>query len=549
MVSSMYAATQEFFRVEKSIVVAALYVRNSDSSKMDTEVQKAQLEALRKYAKEHGYEVREELIYREAISAIKCPYWERKELLHMWDDAERGLFDVVLVTEMFRLARYASEQFAIIEHLKRYDVRVESTTEKFEDTAEGRLLMSIQGFLGEVEANKIAIRTSRGKHHRAKQALSGQGQPAYGYVWADTKNYTNAYYVLSTRVFYDNTGREWTEVTVVEWVYDGCLHGLSLRQMALTLTQWGVPTREGCAVWGATTIRKILTDYKYTGRALTHSDEGDVEIVGLVPRIVSDEVFAQVQQQLALNSEMSPRNNKHPKDTIMRSLVFCGICKRRMHVKHYVNAHGNRIQQSVYKCGRNDGIDEKLHKHTISVSCISLEAEAWQFAIEHIRNPQLVHAHVASLQAQIPETNHSESLAESIGKLDKAIQNLYKLAEVAIDTKDLEERLVELQLKKRDLERLHQGTVSTEEKQEQLRSALDRFEQWANSQRQFLDDPTYKPSLDDKIAAILFLGVKATVFPVNGHEDLPAGQTRRVKLELMPIDIDRLLRSHSREWQ
>ncbi len=148
------------------------------------------------------------------------------------------------------------------------------------------------------------------------------------------------------------------------------------------------------------------------------------------------------------------------------------------------------------------------------------------------------------------ETGQSaESLAESIGKLDKAIQNLYKLAEVAIDTKDLEERLVELQLKKRDLERLHQGTVSTEEKQEQLRSALDRFEQWANSQRQFLDDPTYKPSLDDKIAAILFLGVKATVFPVNGHEDLPAGQTRRVKLELMPTDIDRLLRSHSREWQ
>ena len=141
--------------MERKLIVAALYVRNSDTSKQDSEIQKAQLEAIKAYAKEHGYEIREELIYREAISAIKCPYWERKELLRMWDDAERGLFDVVLVTEMFRLARFASEQFAIIEHLKRYNVRVESTTEKFEDTAEGRLLMSIQGFLGEVEANKI----------------------------------------------------------------------------------------------------------------------------------------------------------------------------------------------------------------------------------------------------------------------------------------------------------------------------------------------------------------------------------------------------------
>src|SRR5947209_4913239 len=165
MATSMYAATQEFFRVEKKIIVAALYVRNSDSSKMDTEVQKAQLEALKKYAKEHGYEIREELIYREAISAIKCPYWERKELLRMWDDAERGLFDVVLVTEMFRLARYASEQFAVIEHLKRYSVQVESISEKFTDTAEGRLLMSIQGLLEKEEANKVVNKYRNSMHN------------------------------------------------------------------------------------------------------------------------------------------------------------------------------------------------------------------------------------------------------------------------------------------------------------------------------------------------------------------------------------------------
>jgi DNA invertase Pin-like site-specific DNA recombinase len=62
----MYAATQEFLRMDKRIVVAALYIRNPDSSKMDTEVQKAQEEALRKYAKEKGYEVREHLVFKEA---------------------------------------------------------------------------------------------------------------------------------------------------------------------------------------------------------------------------------------------------------------------------------------------------------------------------------------------------------------------------------------------------------------------------------------------------------------------------------------------------
>ena len=537
--TSMYSATQEFFRMEKKVTVAAIYVRNSDSSKMDTEVQKAQLEALLKYAEENGYEVREHLIFKEAVSAIKVPYWERKELLRLWDESERGSFDVVLVTEMFRLARFASEQFAIIEHLKRYNVRVESITEKFEDSAEGRLLLSIQGFLGEVEANKIAIRTSRGKHHRAKQALSGQGQPAYGYVWGSTKEYSNSYYVLSTRVFSDNKGRKWTEVKVIEWVYDGCIRGMSLRQMAVTLTQMGVPTRAGKQVWGVTTLRKILTDEKYTGRAITTTGDGEIEIAGLVPRIVSDETFERVQVQLTLNAEMSPRNNKHPKETVMRGLVFCGECNRRMHVKHYLNAHGNHTQQSCYKCGRNDGLTDRLHKHNISIACSYLDKEAWEFAVKHIRNPQLIHTHVQDLQKQIPTNNHSESIEENIAKINKAIANLYELAEVAVDTTELKERLVDLQLKKRDLERLQMGVMNTQEKREQLRTVLKRFEEWAAGQRKFLDNPTYTISLDDKISAILFLGVKATVFPVNGHE--------RVKMELMPPDIDRLLRSWCRE--
>src|SRR2546421_8269105 len=151
----------------------------------------------------------------------------------------------------------------------------------------------------------------------------------------------------------------------------------------------------------------------------------------------------------------------------MRGHVFCGVCQRKMHVKHYINHHGSEIQRHVYKCGRNDGIDEVLHKHTISITCCNLDEESWQFATVYIRNPQLLHEHIRSLQEQIPETNHAETIGEGIKKIDKAIQNLYKLAEVAIDTTELEELLVDLQLKKRDLKRLHLGATNTEEKQEQ----------------------------------------------------------------------------------
>src|SRR3989442_6241212 len=186
MPASMYAASQEYYRMNKHTLVAAIYARNSDPSKKDTEEQQAQVDALAAYAKNMGYATEGRLIYRDAISALKYPYWERQALMHLWDDAERGEFDIVLCTEFFRLARKSSEQYAIMEYLKRFKVEVVSITEKFEDSAEGRLLHAVQGFLGEVEAEKIRIRTLRGKLHRATIALTGQGStPTYGYVWVD----------------------------------------------------------------------------------------------------------------------------------------------------------------------------------------------------------------------------------------------------------------------------------------------------------------------------------------------------------------------------
>ena len=219
----------------------------------------------------------------------------------------------------------------------------------------------------------------------------------------------------------------------------------------------------------------------------------------------------------------------------MRGLVYCGICGWRMHVKHYSPAQINSAQQTIYKCFRNDGIEERFHKHTVSVICSSVDDAAWEFAVMYIRNPHLFNEHIKGIEQEIPNINHSESLEESLNKINKAISNLYKLAEVVTDTTELEERLIELQLKKRELEKLHRGVLNTEEKQENLRLALERFRLWAESQRQFLDDPDYQPKYEDKLSAIYFLGIKATVYPL---EDNP----KRIKLELMPPDIQRLLR-------
>jgi hypothetical protein len=72
--------------------------------------------------------------------------------------------------------------------------------------------------------------------------------------------------------------------------------------------------------------------------------------------------------------------------------------------------------------------------------------------------------------------------------------------------------------------------TTVEEKQEKLLVALDRFEAWAATVRPFLNDPTYEISQEDKISALLILGVKGMVWPTEGYPD-------HIRFTLMPPSL------------
>ena len=530
--------------MQQKTIVAARYVRNSDTSKMDSEVQQAQADALKAYAQNMGYECPDTLLYKDAISALKHPYWERDGLMRLWDDAERGMFDVVLVTEFFRVARTTAEQYAVMEYLKRFKVELISITEKFDATPEGQLLFAVQGFLGSVEAAKIAIRTARGKLRRASKALTGQGShPMYGYLYADSEEYTKGRYILNLTVIYvDRDGNKWTEVKVIEFCFDACLRGMSLLQIGLYLTRLGIPTQQGKAVWDPSTIRRFLTNICYTGEGVNgrYAKEHIPIKAPVYPKIVSRETFDAVQQQLSLNAEMSWRNNQHPMVGLLRGLIYCGICGHKMHIRHYASTGRRQQYPRVpdYLCYRNEGVEDAIHHHSISIQLPSLDEAAWKFALPYIRDKTRMRAYVASLRKQVTKRDHAQDINKDIERINTSIANLYALAEVA-DPKDkdgmeaLQQRLMVLQNDKREKERLLAGVGSAEEKQEKLLAALDRFEAWTDKIRPFLDDPTYQISYDDMREAMLVLGVKAVVWPASKE------YTDRHELTLLPPDIAR----------
>jgi site-specific DNA recombinase len=552
--SSMYARSKEYYHMEHTQVIAG-YVRNSDPAKKDTEILNAQKEALRAYAREYyNAEIPDHLMYEDAISALKYPYWEREGLMRAWDEAENKRFDKLLVTEFFRIARKSSEQYAVMEYFKRFGVEVVSITEKFEDSAEGRLLHAVQGFLGEIEAEKTRIRTARGKRHRQTLVLTGQGTRTYGLTFVDTKEYTNAYYILNTEVIAVIEGKEWTELDVLAFERKLCLEGSSTNQIAIALTRMGIPTQTGKQVWNRITILQHLTNGNYRGypyamnnrwtaegkpHSRRRADEREFIPLpeGIYPRIVDPYEFELIQEQLQRNKEMSARNNKFPNETLMRSLLTCGICGNRMHVGRHKQAYGEHIvaQRSEYQCKRNEGVDDLKHHHCVTIAVHLLDRAAWEFAKPFILHPTYIRTQIEEMKGQMQQSKRIETLEASLQAVRDRIKNLIQVAETAGDeeTRQLyRERLAALERERRETEALLIRFTNTTEREEKLRMALDKFEAWALSQQPYLQDPTYEVTQEDKRAAMLILGVKGTVWPEAGYKD-------RVQFTIEPPEIAR----------
>lgn len=540
--------------MEGTLVIAG-YVRSSDPSKKDSEMLNAQKEALRTYACEQYHtDIPDSLMYEDAISALRFPYWERGGLMQAWDGAENKWFDKLLVTEFFRIARKSSEQYAVIEYFKRCGVEVISITERFEETTEGRLLYAAQGFLGEIEAEKTHIRIARGKRHRQSLVLTGQGPRTYGLTYVDTKEFTNAYYVPNTEVIAVIEGKPWTEVDVLAFERKLCLSGVSTNQIAKLLTKIGIPTQTGKNVWNRTTIVQHLTNGNYRGypyavnnRWVREGHKSSIkranneEVIplpeGIYPRLVDPEEFDAIQEQLRRNRETVASNNKVPNETLLRALVYCGICGNRMHVGHHKKAYGQhtQIQRSEYQCRRNQGVEDVLRHHCVSIAVHLLDEASWKFALSVIREPGFIRSYIAEFLGKGTNSNHINTLEDALNDVTQRTINLMAVAETAQDelTRQLyQERLAALEKERREAESLLHRFSNNAEREERLQKALEKFEAWASTQREFLEDSVPISTQEDKRAALVILGVKATVFPATGYPN-------RMKFELMPPNTKR----------
>lgn len=322
---------------------AVVYARVSTSAQETNTSLESQTSACRLYCDQHGMEI--VTVATEVWSAFTR---ERPELARLRAMIRAKAIDALVIYATDRLSRSQTDFAILFDEMQTAGVALHCVSEPFEDTAMGRFLISVRAFAGELEREKIRERTMRGNRTRLSNGSLRPGNRAlFGYEWDNPEWKAKNRYVIHME-----------HAAVVRRIFDMAVRGLSLRSIARTLNDEGIPTANGAANWQSEVIRGMLRHEGYAGVAVgnryadTKVDDKRKRVerpaaehihlpAGTIPPIISAETFAAVQERLTRNKAESTRNNRDPETFLLRAgFIFCGYCGKRIHTAYHKNRSG-----------------------------------------------------------------------------------------------------------------------------------------------------------------------------------------------------------------
>jgi site-specific DNA recombinase len=448
----------------------AVYARVSTTRQAQAQGIEQQLDRLRTAAAERGWELDDQHVYRDdGYSGARIG---RPGLDRLRDHAALAELDLVLVTAPDRLARNYVHQVLLIDELAARGCQVEFLDRPMSADPHDQLLLQIRGAVAEYERTLIAERMRRGRQAklRAGTLLPWTTAP-FGYR-LDPERPRRA----------DAVRVDPGEAALVAQLFDWYLEPqATIYRLAARLTDLGVPTPMGGPRWNTASVRGILRNPSYAGRALSnrtqvapargrksamlpagpgisHAPRPEPEWIAVpVPPVVSEEVFAQVQAKLDANRQGAARNTRH--EYLLRALISCGAC--RLGCTGRQTAKGYRY----YLCrGRTDPLrvaqDERCTARYIPAG--QLDELVWADLCALLTDPAQVTRALARAQggAWLPQELQARqaTIGQALGQLERQQQRLLDayLAEVIT--------LAELDRKRQDLDR-RRGTLLAQQRQ------------------------------------------------------------------------------------
>jgi site-specific DNA recombinase len=400
---------------------AAIYNRvSTDNQEAEGTSLQTQLEACLKYCQDKGYDVRHR--FSEAYSGLTL---ERPKLNELRELVRAGEIDVIVVYCLDRLSRDPTHGVILTQELEKHGVKLEAVTEDIDNSELGKLISYIRGFASKLEAEKIRERTIRGKKERAKQGRipGGSGATIYGYDYIPVSQKDGGRRVINKE-----------EARWVKQAYDWLVfEGLSTNQILYRLRAHNAPTKSG-KPWNRRSVQAILKNPAYTGKTYVFTTakggkqftrpKGDwIEIPGVTPRIISQEIYDAGQVQLKVNQAKAPRNNT-VHQYLLRSRLRCRQCGRA-----YAGGtgsgglrNGKRYIQRCYRCMGTRRMYAPFERcHNKGWSAKKLESLVWAKLEEYLSKPELIVKELERQRQDAGELGIFETQLQDVERQLKAV--------------------------------------------------------------------------------------------------------------------------------
>lgn len=405
---------------------ARLYGRYSTNMQREESIE-GQFRECQEYADKHGYVITGEYADR----ALSGKFSEsRSQFLRMIKDAEKGLFDVLLVYKMDRFARNRYDAAVYKYRLRKAGVKVISVREHIPEGAEGIILESVLEGYAEYFSANLAENVRRGAKDTALEAKFNGGQVPYGYMIVDGEYKADE-----------------ARAEVVREVFARFAAGETYRGIYTALNARGLRTLKG-KPFSRGSVASILNNEKYIGQFIYNVGDGDkVEIEGGCPALVSQELWDAVQDRREASSG-KPRLGKGVIKYVLSGKIFCPVCGDTYHGFSCV---ANGVQYSYYKHNRLDGVLTCENKSMIRRDL--LDNKVFNAIKENVLTVEAIDA-IAAAAAELQEeemTASTGALQVELAEVDAAIVNIYAAIEKGIYSTGLHVRLNELEKRAAEL--------------------------------------------------------------------------------------------------
>jgi site-specific DNA recombinase len=307
---------------------AAIYARVSSDQQRERHTIGSQLTELPKYAKSQGWTV-VRLYQDDGKSGESID--GRPEFQALLEDAEKKLFEIVLVIDLDRITRSKRDQEGafIYDTFRLHGIKLATPSNGLIDleNEDQDLQIGILQAFAKFEKRKFLRRTMRGKYQAAKDGKRYGSIDPYGYRWVidPVLKAGGSYQIVED------------EAKVVRRIYSLALEGHGVAMIAWMLENEGIRTRpraprgtEGkiAGPWWRSSVLKVLHSVTYTGSFKVLKGKESEPLSIKVPPIVTRATWDAAQRALTQRKMSSGAPARH--DHLLRGCASCGVCGYKM---------------------------------------------------------------------------------------------------------------------------------------------------------------------------------------------------------------------------